>query len=250
MKIHQVKTRLVNSYVVEYPRKLLVMDVAVRCHRYVLGFIEQELKRDIHDVNMVICSHDDPDHMGGINALARLCQAQVAIPLAAGAPLRKLINDPSGALTRGVTSMREMFRARAWDMYLNPKRTLQARRAARFDAAPLKEDIHGQVGAKMHCDFRLKHGGHIPGFSDWIVVHTPGHSWDSVCFYHAASKSLLSGDTLLGSAKKGRLVIPAIYSNRAQTLETLSRLRKLPIHTVYPGHGSVMVGDKLIPSSF
>lgn len=252
MKIHQVKTRLVNSYVIEYRSKLLVMDVAVRCHRYVLGFIEKELRRDIHDVSTVVCSHDDPDHMGGVKALAAICHAQIAIPLAAGAPLRKLINDPSGGLTRGITSMREMFRARAWDMYVNPQRTLKARRAARSEANAARsshDDVHGKEGAKLHSDFRLKHGDHVPNFSDWIVVHTPGHSWDSVCFYHRESQSLLSGDTLLGSGKKGHLVVPAIYSNRAQTLETLSRLRALPITSVYPGHGSIIRGDHLIPTS-
>ncbi len=75
MQIHQVKTRLVNSYVVAYDDHLLVIDVASRCHRQVLGFIESQLQRDISEVALVLSTHDDPDHMGGIAELARICRS-------------------------------------------------------------------------------------------------------------------------------------------------------------------------------
>ena len=75
MNIHQLKTRLVNTYVVEYDERLLVMDVAIGCHEYVMGFIAHDLRRDIEQVDLVICSHDDPDHMGGVADLARACRA-------------------------------------------------------------------------------------------------------------------------------------------------------------------------------
>lgn len=80
--IHLVKTRYVNSYVVEYADRLLVVDVAFKCHAYVLGFIEQKLKRPISDVGLIVCTHDDPDHIGGVAAFAELCAAEVAVPYA------------------------------------------------------------------------------------------------------------------------------------------------------------------------
>lgn len=238
--IHQVKTRLVNSYVIEYPDKLLVMDVAVRCHRYVLGFIEQELKRNIRDVQLVICSHDDPDHIGGVFALAEICQAEVAIPKASGAPLQKLYNDPAGSFYRLGSTLREGLRGRSWAMYLSPARNRAARGKPQFSSES------AATRRRLQPDSRLQGRHLLPSFDDWQVIHTPGHSWDSCCFYHPASHSLLSGDTLLGSAKLGRLVVPAIYSNARHTRQTLAKLAALDISSVYPGHGSVISGDDVI----
>jgi len=237
-KIHQVKTRLVNTYVAEYPDKLLVMDVAVGCHRYVLGFIEQELGRDIHDVALVICSHDDPDHMGGVKRLAALCDAAIAIPFSSGAPHHKFRNDPIGVFVRMVTALQEGFRGRMWDMYFNPKRSIAARKKPKFVGKYKTEFLKKRRNAL----YRLQ-GGTLPGFEDWKVIHTPGHSWDSCCYYHADSSSLLSGDTLLGSAKQEKVVVPSIYANSEQMKKSLANLRKLSIKAVYPGHGSVINQD-------
>jgi len=237
MKVHQVKTRLVNTYVIEYPDKILVMDVAVRCHRYVLGFIEHQLRRDIREIQLVICSHDDPDHMGGVSRLAALCGADIAVPRHAGALRSKIVRDPAGFLVRTATALREGFRARMWSMYFNPHRNRRARSNPRFTG---KQPAHYARSIKR---YRLTAHQHLPGFEDWQVLHTPGHSWDSVCFYHAGSGSLLSGDTLLGSAKQNRVVTPSIYANPTQMEDSLNRLRALGIQTVYPGHGSVISGQ-------
>lgn len=247
--IHQVKTRHVNSYVIEYPHKLLVVDVAGGAHRYVLGFIEHELKRDVSEVGLVICTHDDPDHIGGVFALAELCDAPVGIPYASNMPLHKLVNNPSGALVKTATSFREALRARSWDMYINPKRDKDAKGKPVF--AGLRADHqalnrHGIAKKVEKVDYRLKDKQTLPGFADWSVIHTPGHSWDSCCFYHRQSQSLLTGDTLLGSAKKGKLMTPSIYSNARHTQSSLNKLERLQLKAVYPGHGSVIKGDNLI----
>jgi glyoxylase-like metal-dependent hydrolase (beta-lactamase superfamily II) len=242
MKIHLVKTRLVNSYIIEYPDRLLVVDVAVKCHRYVLGYIEQELKRPVSDVELVICTHDDADHMGGIFALARLCEADVAIPFASGRGSHKLANNPTGGLRRLLTSGREMFRARAWDMYFNKDRDRAASKQAKHQQ-PVEDSTSS---TKSKINYRLKGGNGIPGFDDWQIVHTPGHSWDSCCYYHPQTSSLITGDTLLGSGKENRLVVASIYSSRRQTVRTLKKLSKLNVSSVYPGHGSVISGTGLI----
>ena len=242
MEIHRVKTRLVNSYVIAYPERILVVDVAVKCHRHVLGYIEQDLGRAIDDVALVTCTHDDPDHMGGVLALAQLCAAEVALPLAAGRGHRKLFNNPTGPLNRIRTSARESLRPRAWNMYMNPARDRAAAKAPQL----AKDTASGSERIEQSTSHRLKDGHSLPGFDDWQVIHTPGHTWDSCCYYHPQSGSLISGDTLLGSAKINRLVTPSIYSSRRQTLRSLAKLAQLKINTVYPGHGSVISGNDLI----
>ena len=68
------------------------------------------------------------------------------------------------------------------------------------------------------------------------VLHTPGHSSGSVCYYHEAGKLLLSGDTLFRGGA-GRTDFPS--GDASALRSSLSRLLALPGDTrVLPGHGS------------
>ena len=67
------------------------------------------------------------------------------------------------------------------------------------------------------------------------VIHTPGHTPGSVCFYRSEEKTLLSGDTLFCMGF-GRTDLPG--GNYGQLIQSLDTLFALPPDTlVYPGHG-------------
>ncbi len=242
MLIHQVKGRHVNSYVIEDSNGLLVIDVAWRGEKYVLGFIREVLNREPEDVKLVICTHGDPDHSGGMIRLANTCRAQLGLPYATQSIRLKLINDPAGIFFRLITAAREGLRPRAWTMYANPKRDAHARTLPAF--TPESHAHHEGFDGKP--DFRLKNQSLLPGFSEWQVIHTPGHSWDSCCYYHLPTQTLISGDTLLGSTKKGLLTAPSIYSNPMQMRRTINLLKELDPTSVYPGHGGVFSGPDLL----
>jgi glyoxylase-like metal-dependent hydrolase (beta-lactamase superfamily II) len=77
----------------------------------------------------------------------------------------------------------------------------------------------------------------LSGF-DFEVIRTPGHTIDGICFYHAPTKSLFSGDTVLPLAMAepdekvaGGSLDHYFYSIRA--------LLKMDIDHVLPGHGGV-----------
>lgn len=243
MRIHQIKGRLVNSYLIEQDGALAVVDVAWRGEKYVLGFLREVLGREPQDVRLVVCTHGDPDHSGGVRALARICGARVGLPHATHSLRRHLLRDPLGLLIKPVTAMVEGMRPRAWAMYASPARGASARALPAWLPDPdAGEPDTGKDGAEL----RLRHSAELPGFAGWEVLHTPGHSWDSVCYHHAASGSLISGDTLLGSSSRGGPVPPAVYANPVQMARTLKRLKALRPTAVYPGHGSVFQGPRLL----
>ena len=70
---------------------------------------------------------------------------------------------------------------------------------------------------------------------EWEVIHTPGHTIDSICLYHGPTKTVITGDTVLphaiGDADKtagGRL---------DHYLYGLKQLLKKDIENILPGHG-------------
>ncbi len=74
------------------------------------------------------------------------------------------------------------------------------------------------------------------GGMDFKVIHTPGHTKGSCCYYLAAERILISGDTLFNESV-GRTDFP---TGSAGTLlaSIRDRLFVLPDDTqVYPGHG-------------
>ncbi|MDF2801259.1 MAG: beta-lactamase domain protein [Anaerocolumna sp.] len=73
---------------------------------------------------------------------------------------------------------------------------------------------------------------------DLLVIHTPGHTKGSICFYHKESQSLITGDTLFYESV-GRTDLPT--GNSVTIQKSISeRLFKLDDTTkVYPGHGDV-----------
>ena len=244
MQIHLLKTRLVNSYIVEYADNLLVVDVAARCHKHVAAFITGELGRPLSEIGLITCTHDDPDHLGGVSALAQLSGAAVGLPYASKSLRRKVLNDPRAFLFRSITTLREAFRPRAWSMYANPQRSLQAKTAV--ETLQASQQFNPLSGIRAAKTIRIKHRQTLPFFSDWQLIHTPGHSWDSCCYYHEDSATLLSGDTLLGSRRKGQLVAPAILANPKHLKASYRQLSNMHIRKVFPGHGSMIEGDNLI----
>lgn len=74
------------------------------------------------------------------------------------------------------------------------------------------------------------------------VIHTPGHTSDSVCFHAPVGAEhgiLLSGDTILG---RGTTIIEHPDGLLADYLDSLDKLEALGRARVLPGHGPILDG--------
>ncbi len=85
----------------------------------------------------------------------------------------------------------------------------------------------------------LTNGERVPlGDRDVVVIHTPGHAPDHVCFWDATTRALYAGDML---ARGTTVMIPAGRGgNLRQYLASLDELASLDPVVVYPGHGPVI----------
>ncbi|MBP7126395.1 MBL fold metallo-hydrolase [Myxococcota bacterium] len=85
--------------------------------------------------------------------------------------------------------------------------------------------------------------GPIPDLPGWEVVPTPGHSDDSACLLHRKAGFLVTGDTVrnfLGGEWNPVVIDPEQYQ------ESRERLLRLPVRTVFPGHGPVLQGEDVL----
>ena len=74
------------------------------------------------------------------------------------------------------------------------------------------------------------------------VLHTPGHTLDSICLYLPDDRALYTADTVLGQGT-------AVFTDLALYLSSLKKMIEFgePYTAVYPGHGPVVPdGPKLI----
>ncbi len=78
----------------------------------------------------------------------------------------------------------------------------------------------------------------LPGGPHLVVLHTPGHSVDSVCYYIQDEGVLFSGDTMLGST-------PTTVNDLGDYMASLERLKALPnLKVICPGHGPLITNPR------
>lgn len=91
--------------------------------------------------------------------------------------------------------------------------------------------VYGFSPAFEGIDTVLRDGRHLKVADlDAMVIHTPGHSSDSLCLYCEEGGVLFSGDT------------PLIIQGPGNTYEegfllALERIAALDVRVIYPGHG-------------
>jgi glyoxylase-like metal-dependent hydrolase (beta-lactamase superfamily II) len=106
--------------------------------------------------------------------------------------------------------------------------------AARVDAPVLAFRLAGAE--------RLRDGQRIRGGDfELTAVHTPGHTSDHVAFFDPVSRSLFTGDAVVG---RGTSFIDPPDGDLVRYLRSLQRMLDLEPATIYPGHGPVVLRAK------
>ena len=114
--------------------------------------------------------------------------------------------------------------------------------AHELDAPDIESGSEKTVASMIYPNFqgfkvskRLKNDEIVKtGNFDFKVIHTPGHCEGSICLYDEKSKILISGDTVFRDGI-GRMDFPT--GNPKEMKNSLEKLTKIDISTIYPGHG-------------
>ena len=95
------------------------------------------------------------------------------------------------------------------------------------------EELMEEVALQPAADFFLS-GGEVL-FDGWKVIHTPGHSAGSVCYYNEKKALLVSGDTLFYHSWGRTDMYSGNEGQMQQSLELLKKTIKAGT-LVLPGH--------------
>jgi glyoxylase-like metal-dependent hydrolase (beta-lactamase superfamily II) len=111
----------------------------------------------------------------------------------------------------------------------------------------LKETIR-----RLGCRLTELDGGEILDLNGhpWEVIHTPGHSLDSICFYHAPTKTVVTGDTV----QPHQMAEPDKEAGGRldHYLFGIKQLLKRDIENVLPGHGAPIakIGRRIVEETY
>ena len=85
------------------------------------------------------------------------------------------------------------------------------------------------------CGDELRGSQVFETFANWAVIHTPGHTKGSCCFYNAQEKILISGDTVFFRSY-GRTDLYG--GSQAEIIKSIEKIKKIAAKEtlVFPGH--------------
>lgn len=106
-----------------------------------------------------------------------------------------------------------------------------------------RETVRDRIGRPSSIDQGIQEGDILSfGSYSFRVLHTPGHSWGSVCYLEENEGLLFTGDSLMGN---GFFTGAPQYCDVKSYIASMKRLMDVEAKVVYPAHGDPLDGDGL-----
>jgi len=210
MKLHILDGYIQQIYLVEQEQKLMLLDGCCRADVDKLTqFITKELKLPITALTTIVVTHMHPDHAGGAFWLRKLTNAQLVAA------------NVEGHWYQGIDGFFMYLTDMALARWVG-NRIGKGRRNVYYPR-------------KIAFDALLDHKDKIPGFEDWCVLFTQGHTDRDLSVYHEPSKQVYIADLLV--TVKGKYIppYPVFYPNRYK--RSIKFLQTLPVDHVLLAHG-------------
>jgi glyoxylase-like metal-dependent hydrolase (beta-lactamase superfamily II) len=216
MKIHTIKGYINNLFIAEYDHGLLLLDGASPADLSVIEeFCNNTLKRPASDIKLAVVTHMHPDHSGA----APLLRKKYGTRIAACRNIDNWYKGPSGWFQHILDCM-----------------------MAQIVAVKMGTKIHKVFSRwKLKPDFPVEGGDILPGFPEWKVVHTPGHTTHDIALFHSRKRILYCGDSIIEVRGRYYLPLPVIFKNKMR--HSYKEMASLGASTILIPHGNIIHTD-------
>ena len=203
-------------YLIESNEGLFLLDSGCRCDvDLIKNYIEIELKRDLNELKIVLVTHAHPDHSGGAYFYKKRFGTKIAGPV----NINKWYGGLSGIITYWI------------DILLTYLVALRKDKGIKNIIFP----------RKLKLDFDLVDGSKVPGFENWEVLHSPGHTADDLTIYCKETQTAYIADKIVGSSRSFFRPYPLTFPDEYK--KSLKRYMNLGIETFLLAHH----GENKIP---
>lgn len=203
-------------YMAVYPNKLLLLDGCCRSDvPMVLDYIQTTLQRPVSDLNVVMVTHMHPDHAGGANKLRRATGCRI---VSANKP-NQWYKGIGGQIMHVVDTGLAYY-------------------VAKRKGRPFKNLWYS---AHLHADITVQDGDRVPGFADWQVLETPGHTDRDLSLFHVPTRQVYTADLIIKLRHKFVSPFP-IYDPKVYII-SLQKIKDLRPTNVLMAHGRELAID-------
>ena len=205
--VHQVTVRLANMFLIT-EKKMTLIDAGYPGSVPYLVECIRKLGRSPEEIELVIVTHNHPDHTGSITELREYADFKIAVHSADVEPSSNILPYPVGKYIGGLFKTRLLSRLR--------KRLI------------LDDN---------NVDIKLQDNQVLDILGGLQIVPTPGHTPGSISLYASKFKILFVGDALGKRENHLRLPYRPISNDHQQAITSVRRMAELDVQTLCFGHG-------------
>lgn len=209
MKLHQLQGYIQCIYLVEYAEGLLLLDGCCRADIDMLKHtITQKLARPLTDLKLLVVTHMHPDHAGAAHKLRELTGCKIA----------------------SANTSKHWYRGVGGRLLHLTDLLLASWVAGRLGKA--RKNLW--YSPHLYPDYALKDGEVLPGFAEWRVITTPGHTDRDISLLHQPSNRMYVADLIV--KVKNRFIPPFPVFHPNQYKASLHKVMAMQLDALWLAH--------------
>jgi glyoxylase-like metal-dependent hydrolase (beta-lactamase superfamily II) len=215
--------RWVNAYLIKGDSGFTVIDPGIHTPDAVTSWHEAlKLKGiDFSDIEQIVLTHHHPDHYGLAGWLQQETGAKVWMSEAG----KRQVDYLWGDYRRGTVDLHALFTLHGMDSHVGD--TLIEHMESFIDLVSPQPEV-----SFIHVKEQL-----LLGNQYYQPIHTPGHAYGHLMFYHEENGIVFCGDHVLPQITPNIGLMPGLDDNPLHSfLDSLQVISSLHVTEAYPGH--------------
>lgn len=211
LKLHKLDGYIETILLAEYHDKFLLLDGCSRADVSLIEeYITQTLQRSMTELVLVVVTHMHPDHAGAAQTLRKKHGCKIAAANVTG----QWYSGLDGKLMHIADMLLTLWLA---GKFKKPKKYIY-------------------YSSTLIPDYYLDDQASLPGFNDWRVHFTQGHTDRDISLQHLPTQQIYVADLMVKVRDKFIPPYPIFYPNRYR--ESLAKIKALNAESLLLAHGA------------